>query len=347
MSAHAPRSRLFLLLACALGMAIVLGLSLGSSSVPLSHVAGSLLSLLGLDPGASVTAFESSTVLQLRLPRVVLSVLVGASLALAGAAMQGLFRNALADPGLIGVSSGSAFAAALALLLGRTLPLWAQGAIVPLAAFFGGLFSAGTAMRVARTDGHTRVTALLLTGLATNALFAAGIGFIVTIADPSSLRSINFWMFGSLAKAGWGEMALIAPVLIALMLWLPRQAQALNALLLGESEARHLGIDVERLKRRLLGAVVLSVACCVALTGLIGFVGLLAPHWVRLWVGPDHRTLMPASALCGAALLSFADLISRVGFAPQELPVGIVTALLGAPFFIALLLRTRNRIESW
>ena len=341
------RSALMLLLAVAVVTAAVLGLCLGSSSIALPRVIGSLIPALGAGLDPPLGSFEIGTVLQLRLPRVVLALLVGASLAQSGAAMQGLFRNPLADPGLIGVASGSAFGAALARLLGRRAPESVRLVSIPLAAFAGGLLSAGLASRLARSDGHTRVTTLLLAGLAANALFAAGIGFIVSIADPSALRNISFWMFGSLAKSGWREIVLIGPVLIALLLWLPRQARALNALLLGEAEARHLGIDVERLKRRVLAAVVLAVACCVALSGLIGFVGLLAPHWIRLWAGPDHRTLLPASALCGAALLATADVIARTSFAPQELPVGILTAVLGAPFFLILLMRHRDRVESW
>ncbi|WP_341917033.1 iron ABC transporter permease [Hydrocarboniphaga effusa] len=343
------RSRLALmfLLAVAVVAAAMLGLCLGSSSIALSRVIGSLIPAIGVGLDPPPGAFEIGTVLQLRLPRVVLALLVGASLAQSGAAMQGLFRNPLADPGLIGVASGAAFGAALAILLGRQAPESMRIVSIPLAAFAGGLLSAALASGLARSDGHTRVTTLLLAGLAANALFAAGIGFIVSIADPSALRNISFWMFGSLAKSGWREIALIAPILIALLLWLPRQAHALNALQLGEAEARHLGIDVERLKRRVLAGVVLAVACCVALSGLIGFVGLLAPHWIRLWAGPDHRTVLPASALCGAALLATADVIARTSFAPQELPVGILTAVLGAPFFLILLMRHRNRVESW
>lgn len=336
-----------MLLVAAAMLAALLGLSLGNIPIAPLRVLGALLPVIGehLDP--ALTRFESSAVLDLRLPRVLLALLVGASLAQAGAAMQGLFRNPLADPGLVGVASGAALAAAATILLGRAFAPWAQALITPAAAFVGGLAVAGAAGRIASADGYTRVTTLLLAGLAANALAAAGIGFIVSVADPGALRSISFWMFGSLAKAGWREIAVGAPLLVAVLLWLPRQARALNALLLGEAEARHLGVDVEKLKRRLLAAIVLAVSCCVALSGLIGFIGLLAPHWVRLWAGPDHRLLLPASALTGAALLTAADLASRLAFAPQELPVGILTAALGAPFFLMLLLRHRDRVESW
>ncbi|MDB5971761.1 MAG: hypothetical protein JWQ90_4211 [Hydrocarboniphaga sp.] len=345
-----PRRRARLLLLLLIGAAVLaalLGLCLGNIAISPERVLGALFPPLGQQLSPTTSRFESSAVLDLRLPRVVLALLVGASLAQAGAAMQGLFRNPLADPGLVGVASGAALAAALTILLSHAVAPWAQALITPVAAFVGGLAVATAASRVARSEGYTRVTTLLLAGLAANALAAAGIGFIVSVADPGALRSISFWMFGSLAKAGWREIAVGAPLMIGVLLWLPRQARALNALLLGEAEARHLGVDVEKLKRRLLTAIVLAVSCCVALSGLIGFIGLLAPHWVRLWAGPDHRLLLPASALGGAALLAFADLASRLAFAPQELPVGILTAALGAPFFLYLLLRHRDRVESW
>lgn len=341
------RPYVLILLSMAALIVAALGLCLGGIDIAVPRVAAVLLpplrDLLELPP----SRFELSTILDLRLPRVALALLVGASLAQSGAAMQGLFRNPLADPGLVGVAGGAALAAAMTLLLGQAGPVWLQPVLTPVAAFAGGLVVALAASRLAQSDGYTRVTTLLLAGLAANALSSAGIGFIVTVADPSALRSINFWMFGSLAKAGWREIMVGAPLLIGVSLWLPTQARALNALLLGEAEARHLGIDVERLKRRLLAAIVLAVSCCVALTGLIGFIGLLAPHWIRLWAGPDHRLLLPASALGGAALLGAADLVSRLALAPQELPVGILTAALGAPFFIILLMRHRDRVETW
>lgn len=341
------RRLLLLLLVGAVIVAALLGLALGPIAISPERVLGALFPPLGRQLSPAIGRFESTAVLDLRLPRVALALLVGASLAQAGAAMQGLFRNPLADPGLVGVASGAALAAAMTILLSRAIAPWAQALITPVAAFAGGLAVATAASRVARSEGYTRVTTLLLAGLAANALAAAGIGFIVSVADPGALRSISFWMFGSLAKAGWPEIAVGAPLMIGVLLWLPRQARALNALLLGEAEARHLGVDVEKLKRRLLAAIVLAVSCCVALSGLIGFIGLLAPHWVRLWAGPDHRLLLPASALGGAALLAFADLASRLAFAPQELPVGILTAALGAPFFLYLLLRHRDRVETW
>ncbi len=341
------RGPVLLILGSAVVLVAVLGLALGGIDIAVQRILGVLFPPLRTLFQMTPSRFETSTILELRLPRVILALLIGASLAQSGAAMQGLFRNPLADPGLVGVAGGSAFAASATVLIGQAAPIWLQPLLTPGAAFVGGLSVAFAAGRLAQSEGYTRVTTLLLAGLAANALSSAGIGFIVTVADPSALRSINFWMFGSLAKAGWSEIAVGAPLLLGVLLWLPRQAQALNALLLGEAEARHLGIDVERLKRRLLVTIVLAVSCCVALAGLIGFVGLLVPHWIRLWAGPDHRLLLPASALGGAALLGAADLASRLAFAPQELPVGILTAALGAPFFLILLMRHRDRVETW
>jgi iron complex transport system permease protein len=190
------------------------------------------------------------------------------------------------------------------------------------------------------------VATMLLAGLALNALAGAGIGFFSFIADDLALRSLMFWMFGSLGKAGWDEIALAAPLLLAALLLIPRDARALDALLLGEAEAGHLGVEVECVKRRLLLLCVLAVATSVSLAGIIGFVGLIVPHLVRLWAGPGHRLLLPASALMGAALLVLADLGARTWLAPAELPIGVLTALVGGPFFLALIVRYRNSAET-
>jgi iron complex transport system permease protein len=343
---HSSR-RLTALLAILAAALAMLGLCWGSIALPPLHILQSLLSAIGLPMTAAPDPFTVATIVDLRLPRVVLALMIGASLAQSGAAMQGLFRNPLADPGLVGVASGAALAAAAAIVALPALAPWAQAIATPASAFVGGLLAAAIAARIARIDGATRVTTLLLSGLATNALAAAGIGFLLSVADPASLRNISFWMYGSLSKAGWTEIALTAPLVVGALIWLPRQSQALDALLLGEAEARHLGVNVERLKRSVLLAIVLAVACCVALAGLIGFVGLLAPHWVRMRLGPGHQALLPAAALAGAVLMSAADLASRTLLAPQELPIGILTAAIGAPFFLLMLFRHRGSVEGW
>ncbi|HUP91905.1 MAG TPA: iron ABC transporter permease [Solimonas sp.] len=335
------------LTALALATLLAAVAALGVGPMPID--AASVTAALGLPSGARPEPFEVATVLELRLPRVVLALLLGAALAEAGAAMQGLFRNPLADPGLVGVSSGAALAAVGVIVLGARFTWFADfpaSWLLPLATFAGGALAAWVVARLAQVDGHTRVATMLLAGLAINAIAGAGIGFLAHVADDLALRTMTFWMFGSLGKAGWHEIAVAAPLLVAAVLLLPREARALNALLLGEAEAGHLGIAVERLKRRVSFLIVLAVGASVALAGIIGFVGLVVPHLVRLCAGPDHRTLLPASGLLGALLLLLADLGARTLLAPAELPIGILTALVGGPFFLALLVRFRNRVET-
>lgn len=343
----APRSRPLIAFGCLTALAFaaaMLGLTTGAIHIPIADIFGAIG--LGSDASDPTT---TAVVRDLRLPRVLLALLVGASLACAGAAMQGLFRNPLADPGLVGVASGAALAAVATIIGGRLLDLppgWTPFA-TPVASFFGGLVAAALAERLANASGHTRSATLLLAGLAINAIAGAGIGLLTQLAGDAALREAMFWLFGSLSKSGWTELTVASPLLIAVLLLLPRDARALNALLLGEAEALHLGIDVNALKRRLTLLVVIAVATCVALTGVIGFVGLIVPHLIRLALGPDHRLLIPASAIGGAALLAFADLGSRNLMAPAELPVGILTALIGGPFFLALLIGLRGRLEAW
>jgi iron complex transport system permease protein len=330
-------------------LAALLGLATGPLDIGASQIAGSLLQPLGLPIGASAEPQQSATILQIRLPRIVLALLIGAALAQAGAAMQGIFRNPLADPGLVGISSGAALAAVAVIVAGGSLGLFQvlpARFVLPVATFLGGAAATGLVLRVALVDGHTRVATLLLSGLALNAIAGAGIGFFSHVASDAALRSVTFWMFGSLGKAGWAEIAVAAPLLLGPLVLIPRDARALNALLLGEAEAAHLGVDVERLKRRLTLLVVLAAGSAVALAGIVAFVGLIVPHLVRLWAGPDHRTLLPASALLGALLLTLADTASRVVLSPAELPIGIITALVGGPFFFLLLRRRRNEIEA-
>ena len=209
-------------------------------------------------------------------------------------------------------------------------------------AFAGGLLVTGLVFRLGRRAGQTSVAYMLLAGVALTALSGAVIGLLTYLADDATLRSLTFWNLGSLNGASYARLWPLLLVAAAVALWLPRRARALNALLLGESEARHLGFDVERLKRELVLCTALGVGAAVAAAGMIGFIGLVVPHLVRLLVGPDHRVLLPASLLAGASLLLFSDLLARLLLAPAELPIGIVTALLGAPFFLYLLMRGRG-----
>ena len=332
-------------LGLALLLAFWLALALGPVSLSLGDSLRALLRLLGLPLDGAGLEQAELIVGQIRLPRALLGLAVGAVLALSGVAMQGLFRNPLADPGLVGVSSGAALGAALAIVGGAMLgapPTWLAPWLLSLCAFGGGLGVTALVYRLGRRDGETRVATMLLAGIALSALAGAGIGLFSYLADDSTLRSLTFWNLGSLNGASYARLWPLLPVCLGVALWLPRRAAALNALLLGESEARHLGFDVERLKRELVCCVALGVGAAVAAAGMIGFVGLVVPHLVRLLTGPDHRHLLPAAALAGATLLLLADLAARLLLAPAELPLGTLTALLGAPFFLYLLRRERT-----
>lgn len=320
-----------------------LGLCSGSVSVPFEDLAAALTGGL---PDAN---YHQQIIVDLRLPRVLLALLVGASLACAGAAMQGLFRNPLADPGLVGVASGAAFGAVMVIVLSDLLqtPNALTPYLLPIGSFAGGLAAAGIAIRLSRHLGETRTATLLLAGLAINAITGAGIGLLIQVAGDTALREATFWLFGSLSKVGWTELAIAGPILLAILIWLPREARALNILLLGEAEAAHLGVPVERFKRRVTTLIVLAVAASVALAGVIGFVGLIVPHLLRLVSGADHRILLPASALAGGILLTLADVAARTAMPPAEVPIGILTALIGGPFFLFLLVRLRGRTELW
>ncbi|ABZ77950.1 transport system permease protein [Shewanella halifaxensis HAW-EB4] len=288
----------------------------------------------------SVAPHEQLVINNVRLPRTILALTVGAILAQCGAVMQGLFRNPLADPGIIGVSSGAALGAAICIVL---IP---QGGeyMVALCAFFAGLVTTLTVYRLASSASGTSVVLLLLSGVAIAALAGAGIGLLTYMADDMALRDLTLWQMGSIAGAQWHYVVLTL-LALALISWhFNRSAKALNALLLGEAEARHLGLDVDKLKLKLIVLCAIGVGVSVAATGIIGFIGLVVPHLVRMMVGPDHKQLLPLSAMLGAAILALADIGARSLVAPSELPVGLVTALLGAPFFILLLLKQRHRL---
>lgn len=331
-------------LGAGLVIASALGLLIGAADVTLAQAAAVLGSKLGLtaSPGVQLDII----VWTIRLPRVLMGVCVGAGLALCGAALQGMFRNPLADPGLIGVSSGAAAGAVTAMvaqwLLEPVLGWVPNAVLLPAAAFGGGLLATMLVYRIATSGGRTSVATMLLAGIAVNAAAGSLIGLMTYAADEAELRSLTLWTLGSLGSANWVELGVCASTLgIAGWLLLGRVDQ-LDALLLGDSEARDLGIDVGALERHVVVLSAVVVGAAVAFTGLIGFVGLVAPHIVRLWRGPSHRIVLPGSMLLGAVLLVCADTASRTIVAPAELPIGIVTSLVGAPFFIWLLVRRRG-----
>lgn len=340
----APRT-LYLGLGVGCVLAIWLSLALGPVSLPLGDTLKASLRLVGLPIDGTGLEQAELIVGQIRLPRTLLGLAVGAVLALSGVAMQGLFRNPLADPGLVGVSSGAALGAAIA-IVGESrfgeVPEALSPYLLSICAFLGGLGVTALVYRLGRKDGQTRVATMLLAGIALTALAGAAVGLFTYIADDATLRSLTFWNLGSLNGASYARLWPLLVISLVVACWLPRRADALNALLLGESEARHLGVEVEALKRELVLCTALGVGAAVAAAGMIGFIGLVVPHLVRQLSGPDHRVLLPASLLAGATLLLFADLIARLALAPAELPIGIVTAFLGAPFFLYLLVRGRS-----
>jgi len=288
-------------------------------------------------------------VLNIRLPRVLLGLLVGAALAVSGALMQGLFRNPLADPGLVGVSAGAGLAAAATIVLGDRfltgVAMKLPFAVLPFGAFCGGLASTLALYLIATRQGRTSVATMLLAGVALGALAGALTGLLAYISDDRQLRDLTFWSLGSLGGASWTKLAAVAPIVLPLLLAMPFLARGLNGLMLGEAEAYHLGIPVQRIKAMAIVLVALAVGASVASAGLIGFVGIVVPHLIRLAIGPDHRLLLPLSALGGAILLVAADIVARLIVAPSELPIGIVTAAIGAPFFLWLLLRRSSALD--
>jgi iron complex transport system permease protein len=277
----------------------------------------------------------------------VLGLCAGAALGASGAAMQGFFRNPLADPGLIGVSAGGAVAAGFGIVLGGGLLAALPQAVVPLAlplaAFAGALAVVLSIYRLSLLDGRVIVATMLLAGVAANALAFSGIGYMTFLADDAQLRDLTFWTLGSLGGATW-DRVLPAVVLMAVSVaGLMGLARPLNGLLFGEADAAALGIDVEDAKRRAALFTALGVGAATAVCGIVSFVGLVVPHLVRLMTGPDHRYVLPGSALLGAALILLADLVARLAVVPAELPLGVVTAAIGAPFFFWLLFRDKKR----
>lgn len=297
--------------------------------------------------GDGFSGHEGVIVFDIRLPRILLAIAVGMVLASSGAVMQGLFRNPLADPSLIGVSSGASVGASIVIVAFSSMLLSTTTfglTLVAFGAFAGGFLATILVYRLATSSVGTSVATMLLAGIAISALAGAINSLLSYFADNDMLRQISLWQMGNLSTANWTKVAMISTVAVVLAMGFPRHSRALNALLLGESEARYLGIDVERVKTRLIILTALGVGTSVAVAGLVAFVGLVVPHAVRLLIGPDHRSLIPCSALAGALLLLVADNLARMVVAPAELPTGILTALLGAPFFVALLVQQRVRL---
>lgn len=325
-------------------VAVVLaGIGIGPASISPGQVAAILAEQIGLALPVDHTPQQAAILLNIRLPRVVLGLLVGAALGMGGAALQGLFRNPLADPGLLGISSGAALGAVTVIVLGTAwlgrFSMEMTGLMMPLAAFLGGLIATIAVYAISRRDGGLERGAMLLAGVAVNASAGAMTGLLVYLSDTEQLKSLTFWLMGSLGGADWHAVWAVAPFTVLPVLLLPRMARALNAMLMGDAVAGHLGYDASRISRLAVILVTASVGAAVAVSGVIGFVGLVAPHLIRLVAGPDHRIVMPGAALGGAILLVSADIFARTVAAPADLPIGVVTGALGGPFFIWLLTR--------
>lgn len=341
---HRRKIGVLLTLSVVLGVVCVLSAGLGAYRIPPDRVAASLAQKVGIQAGALPGELAESVLWNIRLPRVVLAALVGAALACAGAAMQGIFANPLAEPGIVGVSSGAALGAVLAIVSGfEALGSWSLTA----AAFAGGLVAVLAAYLASSSQGRTEIVTLILTGVGINALIGSLIGLALFFSTDAQLRSITFWTLGSMAQATWPKVAAIAPAAGVGISLAILQSSRLDLLALGERSARQLGVDVQRLRAGMLFVVALITASAVAVSGIIVFVGLIVPHLVRMALGPAHRMLMMASTLAGACLMVLADLIARTVAVPAELPLGVLTALAGSPAFFWLLRKTRARHGGW
>jgi iron complex transport system permease protein len=343
------RARLAVLLLCVLLTATILfSLASGASDASAAAVLSDWL-FPSFSAADALSERDRIIVYDIRLPRVILGVLIGAALAISGAVMQGLFRNPLADPGIVGVSSGAGLGAVAIIVLGGTalapfttlLGIYA----LPAAAFGGGLAVTLVLYRVSTRRGQTSVATMLLAGIALGAMAIAFTGLLIFMADDRQLRDLTFWQLGSLAGATWGKIMAAGPAIVLALAAAPFLSRGLNALALGEASANHLGIPVQRFKYVAIVTVSAATGASVAVSGGIGFVGIVVPHLLRLLIGPDNRYLLFASALLGASLLLLADAVSRTVVAPAELPIGIVTAAVGAPFFLWILLRRRGLVD--
>ena len=343
-----PRIRalaLILLLAGLVVGGVVLSAITGQLAITPTEVAGSVLRAMGVDTAwAPTDPIVESTLWVVRFPRIVMGLLVGAALAVAGAVMQAIFGNPLAEPGVVGVSSGAALGAATAIVIGAAA---LGGAGIAVFAFLGGLLATLLVYGVSRAGGRTEVVTLLLTGIAINAFATAGIAFVLFIADTASREQIVFWQLGSIAGSLWSQVAIIAVVAVLGVVVTVLLAHRYDLLALGERNARHLGVNVERLRLGSIVLVALLTGVAVAFTGIIAFVGLIVPHVIRMIIGPAHRGLILASAAGGGALLVVADLLTRTLVAGAELPIGMLTSLIGGPFFFYLLWRQRRRSGGW
>lgn len=339
---------IFFSLGTLLVLAVLIAVQAGAVHIAPRVFFSSIAASLGL-PASAHTGMQQAVVMVVRLPRVLVSLLAGAALATGGTAMQALFRNPLADPSIIGISSGAALMAAIAIVMthwaGAVFGAWASTLALPVAAFIGAVGTTFLVFGIAREGRRTNVAAMLLAGVAIAALTGALTGLLTFTANDAQLRSIVFWMLGSLGGADLNAVWILLVAVPVPLIILLRMHKPLNAMALGEDQARHIGVDAEAMKRRVVLCTALMVGATVALCGVIGFVGLVVPHMLRLAGGADNRFLLPASALGGAVLLCLTDTLARTVAAPAEVPIGVITALCGAPVFLYLLVRRKRSLQ--
>lgn len=341
-------SLFYLTLTLALVAAVAFSLGMGAMDIPVRDVLVILIRKTGLMKQYEISPQFETVMNIVRLPRVLLGILVGAALGISGASVQGIFRNPLAEPGLIGISAGaSLFAVAIialeiGLLSGLSNLLGYY--LLAFGAFAGAGIAAMLVYQIARTEGRPNVATMLLAGIAVNALAGALTGLITYLANEQQLRNITFWMLGSLGGATWETVFALLPFVAVPVILLPFMGKALNAFALGEAQADHLGLKINIVKRNVVILSTMAVGAAVAVSGIIGFVGLLVPHTVRLFIGVDNKYVLPASALLGALILTLADMIARTIISPVELPIGVITALLGTPLFLYILIKDKKKL---
>lgn len=294
----------------------------------------------------NVSLSEKYVIWDVRMSRIVMAILIGSILAVAGTTMQGMFKNPLATPDLIGITAGATMMAAITIILGsyfrHLLPEFVQFSLLSIAAFIGALLTMLLVYRISTTQGKTNVVIMLLTGVAVTALGFAVTGFLIYLSKDEQLRDLTFWNLGSLGGATWTKNAILLVVMILSYSILIHRGKALNAMMLGEKDAEHLGINVERIKKQIVVLTALMIGACVAFSGTIGFVGLIVPYILRLIFKSNYQIILPLSAVMGSVLLLLADTFSRTIVAPSEIPIGVLTAFMGAPVFIAILIRYKN-----
>ncbi len=316
-------------------------MSVGAMRIPVSQITLTILDILNIYHSPDIDSQYQGVLTVVRFPRVILGAMVGAALGISGAAIQGIFRNPLAEPGLIGISAGASFMSAIVITLElgflAGISQYVGHYLLTISAFIGAVTAAVLVYQISKTDGKSNVATMLLAGIAINALAGALTGLISFLADDQQLRSITFWMLGSLAGATGETIVAALPFILIPLIVLPFMGKKLNAFILGEAQAEQLGMRPSVVKKQIVLLSTLAVGAAVAISGIISFVGLLVPHIVRLLGGVDNRFVLPASAILGALILTVSDMLSRILMPPMELPIGVITALLGTPVFIYIL----------